>query len=287
MLKIFPRPLRRLILIVIDAWNLGSQRHLGLIAAGVAFFSILAVFPALAAVVAVWGLFADPQVVAMNMSEVAEFLPSDAFDLLNAQVQGLVSGGATQMGWATVISMGAALWSARAGMAALVQGLNAVFGHEVRGGIDHQIVSILLTLSMVGTVIVALAAGIVMPIVLELVPLGALEGRLTWLARLIAPAATILGVGIVYRYGANPTERGRPPLLSVGLFVAVALWLAVSELFAIYLTNFGTYNKVYGSIGAVIALLMWLYISAWAVLMGAALNAALEGRHKAKPASAI
>jgi membrane protein len=87
--------------------------------------------------------------------------------------------------------------------------------------------------------------------------------------------ATVLGIGLAYRYGPSITGP-RPALLSWGLLVAVLLWLAASEGFSIYLTNFGTYNKVYGSIGAIAAMLMWFYLSAWAILMGAAVNAALS-----------
>lgn len=264
--------------VIRQAWQLADQRHLGLIAAGVAFFSVLAIFPALAALVAIWGLFADPHVVAANMTDLTEFLPPQAFEILNTQVQGLVGAGASRLGWTTAISLGAALWSARAGMAALVQGINAIFGRENRGGLHHQALSLVLTLAMVGAAVVALAAGIILPIVLAFVPLGPYEAGLIGLARWsLAPAATILGIGVVYRYGPNLPGL-RPPLMSIGLAVAVLLWLAASAGFSVYLSNFANYNKVYGSIGAVVALLMWFYLSAWAVLMGAAVNAALSGR---------
>lgn len=280
MLHRLPRPLRRLLIVPVRAWQLGDQRHLGLIAAGVAFFSILAVFPALAALVAIWGFFADPHVVAANMAGLAEFLPPDAFDILDAQVQGLVGAGSGTLGWTTAISLGAALWSSRAGVAALVQGINAMFGSEQRSGIGHQAVSLALTLALVLAALVALAAGIVMPVVLAFVPMGPFEAAVLGITRwAIAPLATILGIGLVYRYGPNVTGR-RPPLLSLGLLVAVALWLLASAGFSWYLTNFANYNKVYGSIGAVIALLMWLYLSAWAVLMGAAVNAAWHQRNQ-------
>lgn len=258
-----------------QAWVLAGQRHLGLISAGVAFFAVLAIFPALAAVVAIWGLFADPHVVAANLDGLAQFLPPDAFDILNAQVTGLVGAGAGRLGWTTALSLGAALWSARAGMAALVQGINAAFGQESRSGVRHQAVALALTLAMVAAALAALAAGIVVPLVLQFLPLGPYEAGLVRLARwLIAPLVTVLGVGVVYRYGPAGRAGRRPPLLSWGLLVAVVLWLAASEGFSIYLANFGTYNKVYGAIGAVAALLMWFYLSAWAVLMGAAVNAA-------------
>lgn len=250
-----------------------AARRLGLIAAGVAFFGVLAIFPALAAVVAVWGMFADPQAVAASMADLAEFLPPDAFDILNAQVEGLVLAPPGRLGWATALSLGAALWSARAGMAALVAGVNAAFGTENRGGIRHQVAAFGLTLAMVAAALVALTAGLVLPLVLAWVPLGPFEASLLQLSRWsVAPLATIIGIGLIYRYGPNLGGR-RPPLLSLGLAVAVALWLAASEGFSIYLTNFGSYNKVYGSIGAVAALLMWVYLSAYAVLIGAAVNA--------------
>lgn len=253
--------------------DLMATRHLGLIAAGVAFFGVLAIFPALAAVIAVWGMFADPQAVAASLEDLSEFLPPDAFDILNAQVQGLVLAPPGQLGWTTALTLGAALWSARAGMAALIGGINAAFGTENRGGIRHQIVSLGLTVAMVGAALAALTAGVLVPLLLALVPLGPFEASLVQFVRwAVAPLATILGIGLIYRYGPNLTGT-RPPLLSVGLGVAVVLWLAASEGFSIYLVNFGSYNKIYGSIGALAALLMWVYLSAYAVLIGAVVNA--------------
>lgn len=254
---------------------LSGQRHLGLVAAGVAFFGALSMFPALAALVALWGLFADPAIVASNMQGLEQFLPPDAFALLNDQVQGLVAPGSSRLGWATAISLGIALWSARAGMSALVQGINAAFGQEARGNLRHQALSLLLTLAMVGAALVALATGIVVPLAVGFLPLGPFEAALIEALRWsLAPLATVLGIGLVYRYG-PAVEGPRPPLWSPGLLVAVVLWLAMSEGIRFYLTNFGSYNKVYGSIGAVAALLMWAWLSAWAILMGAAVNAAL------------
>lgn len=259
---------------------LSGQRHLGLVAAGVAFFGALSMFPALAALVALWGLFADPAIVASNMQGLEQFLPPDAFALLNDQVQGLVAPGSSRLGWATAISLGIALWSARAGMSALVQGINAAFGQEARGNLRHQALSLLLTLAMVGAALVALATGIVVPLAVGFLPLGPFEAALIEALRWsLAPLATVLGIGLVYRYG-PAVEGPRPPLWSPGLLVAVVLWLAMSEGIRFYLTNFGSYNKVYGSIGAVAALLMWAWLSAWAILMGAAVNAALAERRQ-------
>ena len=278
------RTLLSVIRIGLKAWNLSSQRHMGLIAAGVAFFAILSVFPAMAALVAVWGMFANPEVVARNLLEIADFLPPDAFRLLDDQVNGLVTAGVGRLGWATAISVGAALWSARAGMSAMVQGLNAVFDQDMRGGIWHQVVSLLLTVMMVLTAVVALAVGVVLPLLLQWLPPNPLVAVLEWVTGLpTAALAVVAGIALVYRYGPNVEPARRQPLLTPGLLVAVVLWLAVAKGFSIYLVNFGNYNKVYGSIGAVIALLMWLYLSAWTVLMGAAVNAAIADHADRRP----
>ena len=254
---------------------LSSERHIGLISAGVAFFAMLAVFPALAAVVGIWGIFADPAVVAEQMEAAADFLPPEGYAIVEAQISALVRAGSSTLGWATAVTVGAALWSARAGVSAIVSGINAIFGLPPRGGISHQITSLALTLALVGVALVAMAAGIVVPLVLAFVPLGPLEALLIRLVRWsIAPLVIIAGIGLVYRHAPNTARRLR--FLSPGLAIAVALWVAASEGFSIYLGNFGNYNQVYGSIGAVAALLMWFYISAYAILLGAAVNAALD-----------
>jgi membrane protein len=252
-----------------------SASNLGLIAAGVAFFGILAMFPALAALVALWGLFADPALVAAELEPLREILPPQAFDIVAAQISALTTAPPARSGWTTGLSLGAALWSARAGVAALVQGLNAAHGVENRGGIGHQAISVLLTLALIGVALALFAAGVVAPLVLAFLPLGALEQVAVQVARwTVLPAVTLVGLGLLFRYGPNLAGR-RPRFLSPGLWLALALWVAASEGFAFYLANFASYNAVYGSIGAVVALMMWLYVSAWAVLLGATLNAAL------------
>lgn len=278
-----PPPLRRVANVAMDAWNLSGDRHLGLIAAGIAFFAIFAVFPAIAALVAIWALFSDPLEVAMYMQELDEFLPAEAFNILNDQVMGVATAATNTLGWTTFLSLGVALWSARAGISALVQGMNAAFGLPNRGGLGHQVVALILTMMLLATALTAVAAEIVVPLVIAFAPLGAFEPLLQQLSRLpIAPAATVIGIGIIYRYGPNMAWP-KPPIFSIGQLVAVVLWLAASKGFTLYLTNFANYNKVYGSIGAVIALLMWLYLSAYSVLMGAAVNAALSERRQPPP----
>lgn len=250
--------------------------HLGLIAAGVAFFGILAAFPALAALVALWGFFADPALVAAELEPLREILPPQAFGILAGQIDALTSAPAARFGWTTALSLGVTLWSARAGVAALVQGINAVHGVENRGGIGHQAISLLLTLALIGVALALFAAGVVVPLVLALLPLGMLEQMMVQAVRwTVLPGVTLVGLGLLFRYGPNLPGARRPRFLSPGLWLALGLWVAASEGFAVYLSSFASYNAVYGAIGAVVALMMWLYVSAWAVLLGAALNAEL------------
>ncbi len=256
-------------------WRLVGERNLGLIAAGVGFFAMLAIFPAVAAIIAVWGFMADPVVIDVQMSELQRFLPTDAYGLLNGQVDALIAANESTLGWATLISTAAALWSARAGVAALIEGVNAVHGTLNRNGFFHVLASLGLTFALIGVVIVALIAVIVLPLILAFVPLGGLAGFALWVVKWgLALSMVSMGIGLVYRYGLNVTGP-RPPLLSPGLVMAVLLWALVSTGFSFYLSNFGSYNRIYGSIGAVIALLMWFYLSAYVVMLGAALNAVL------------
>ena len=254
-------------------WRYAEHRHIGLVAAGVAFFAVLSVFPGLAAIVTVWGMVADTGDVATTLEGLRAYLPPDAFDILSAQVNGLLAAPPARMGWATAFALVLALWAAKAGMAALVEGINAIFGSRRRSGLAHQIVSLALTLLMIAAALVALASGIVVPLGLAFVPLGPLETTLITAARWsVAPVITIASIGLIYRYAPN-LSGPRVPLLSRGLVVAVVLWLAASEGFSIYLSNFSNYNKVYGSIGAMAALLFWGYLSAYAILLGATVNA--------------
>lgn len=257
-----------------------EQAELDLIAAGVAFYAFLAIFPAAAAVIAIWGFLFDPNVIRQEVALIAGFLPPDAYTLINTQVEALLAVNTSSLGWATLLSTLFALWSARAGVAALIRGLNAIHHLPNRSGHWHQLRAIVLTFIIVGLVLAALVLAVVLPLIFAYMPFaeqysGALaKSNLLW--GLMAGA---MAVGLAYRLGPNyPTHR--PPLLSWGLLVALILWFLATRGFMLYLANFPSYNRVYGSIGAVAALLMWLYVSAYAVLLGAAVDAELSRRKR-------
>ncbi|MEL6841442.1 MAG: YihY/virulence factor BrkB family protein [Pseudomonadota bacterium] len=258
-------------------WTSASEKHLGLIAAGVAFFGVFGIFPGIAAVIAIFGLVADPTVIGEQLVLMEDIIPPDAYRLLSSQINRLVSAPNEALGWATFVSITLALWSCRAGVGALIGGLNAIAGQRVRNGIWQMVVAFLLTVALVSLAIVAVTAVVILPIALAFIPVATstawiLEG-VRWL---IALGVLMMGLSLLYRFGpARIGSRGR--WFTIGAFVVVILWVAASAGLSFYLTNFASYNEVYGSIGAVIGLLLWLYVSAYLILLGAALNVEVHG----------
>ena len=257
-----------------------SDNDLGLISAGVAFFGMLSLFPALAAVIAVLGLISDPAVVIAQLEEARLLLPKDVYDVIYVQVVTLVSARADTLGWAGLISLLVALWSARAGVGAMILGLNRVYGEENRHTAHHYVQALLLTIALVLVGIVALLTMVVAPVVLAFFPLGAGSA---WMAELIRYGMAIVvlfaGVGLLYRFGPNRRPK-RMQWRTFGAVVAVSSWILLSIAFSSYVSNFGNYNQVYGSIGAVIAMLIWLWISSFLVLFGGSLNAQIDLRRQ-------
>ncbi|MEL7126353.1 MAG: YihY/virulence factor BrkB family protein [Pseudomonadota bacterium] len=264
--------------------HLNEEKRLGLIAAGVAFYAILAVFPGIAATIALWGIIGDPALALAQMEEFQALIPADVYRLLAGQLVKLSTTDGLTLGWASLLSFGFALWSARAGVAALMQGLNAIYDAPNRSGLSHYIRALLLTLSLIGVLLVAMGCIVVLPVVLAYLPLGPWANLGVELVRwCVGIAVLVAGFAVIYRLGPN-LQGARPRLISPGALFAVVGWLAASTGFSIYLQNFGNYNEVYGSLGAVIVMLMWLFISAYLVLLGGALNAELARARRAKHA---
>ena len=173
-------------------------------------------------------------------------------------------------------------WSARAGVAALMQGLNAIYDAPNRSGLSHYLRAFVLTFSLIGVMLVAMACIVVLPVVLAYLPLGPWVNLgvdvLRWC---VGVAVLVAGFAVIYRLGPN-LQGARQRLISPGALFAVVGWLAASTGFSVYLQNFGRYNEIYGSLGAVIVMLMWLFISAYLVLLGGALNAELARARQAR-----
>ncbi len=278
--------LRRILKPVRPIWKVGvgvsnaiAERNLDLIAAGVAFYAMFAVFPTVAAIIALWGFLADPDIVEDQLLMLRAFVPEDGFSLLARQVDRLIIANDSTLGWATLISTGVALWSTRAGVAALTRGLNAAYGTVPRFGVRGIFWTLFLTGLLVTVALLTLASIVVLPVLLTVFPTGRFTAAVLTVGQWTLTGGVALGtVGLLYRYA--PNHRGRRPRwLSVGAILAMVVGAGASAAFTIYLRNFGSYNEIYGSIGAVIALLMWFFISALSILLGAAVNAEIDERY--------
>lgn len=254
-------------------YKVSDQRNIGLIAAGVAFFALLAIFPGLAALIAIFGFFADPLVIQDQMALLSDLMPPAAHTLLTNQVTRLVWSGDGTLGLTSIASTLVALFLARRGVDALLKGLNTVYGGQKRGGLAQAIAVLVITLGMIFVGVIALLAVLVVPVVLTFFPLGGVAGWLALLARwAIALGLIALWLWVFYRIGPNRPAKALWP----GLLTALVLWIFASAGFSFYIGNFSNYNEVYGSIGAVVALLTWFYLSAYVVLLGGVVNALLD-----------
>jgi membrane protein len=271
--------LRALWSFVVAVWTRVAEGHFALIAAGVAFYAMFAVFPGLTATIAIWSMVADPGVIANYLAVAERFLPPEAATLVHDQVFALMNAPKVAVGWATLVSLVIAVYSARAGVSALIQGLDVVHRARPRNWAWGWAVDFIMTGALIGALIVALVTIVVVPIGLSYVTLGTFG---TWLTSVLPWGAMFLLVltclSILYRFGPNVPGGFRSPWITVGVLVATLAWSGVSMGFSAYLANFNSYNRIYGSIGAVIILMTWLYLSVWAVLLGGAINAEMDER---------
>lgn len=259
-----------------DGFKQIADTNLALVSAGVGFFGMLSLFPAIAALIALLSLFAEPDVVVSQLEQMKGLLPRDVYAIVNEQIVSLVTTSSDTLGWAGVISIAAALWSVRAGVAAMMTGLNAVHGEKNRNTASHYFRAFLLAMALVGVGIVSVVTLVIAPVILAFFPLGGIAGIMAEATRwAVAISVLLAGVSVLYRFGPN---RGKPEQRSIkaGAIVAVATWAGLSVLFSYYVANFGNYNQIYGSIGAVIAMLIWLWLSSFLILLGAVVNAQVE-----------
>ena len=254
----------------------GEDRLLA-VAAGVVFYGLLALFPAVTALVSLYGLFADPSTIREHISLAAAFLPGGAIEILQEQVNRITSKGETKLGLASLFGLGLAIWSANAGMKAVIDALNVIYDEkEKRGFIKLNLVSLAFTLGAIAVILLAIGAVVVAPLVFSLVGLGGMSETLLrvlrWPALLLV---VMLGLAVLYQFGPSRDEA-RWQWLSVGSVFAAIAWLASSALLSWYLENFADYDATYGSLGAAIGLMMWMWVSAIVILFGAELNSEIE-----------
>ena len=254
-----------------------SEHRLLTEAAGITFYALLALFPALAALVSIYGLFANPATISDQLTAVSGVVPSGGMQIITDQVHSLASNASTALGFGAVIGLTTSLWSSNQGTKALFDALNVVYGEkEKRGFLLRTAVTLAFTLGGLLFVVVALVAVVAVPVALNFVGLGGIGTLLLrvlrWPAVLVVLAALL---SLIYRFGPS-RQRARWRWVSWGGGFAALAWVLVSLAFSWYVASFGSYNKTYGTLGAAVGFMTWIWISAAVVLVGGEVNAEME-----------
>jgi membrane protein len=247
------------------------------IAAGVTFYTLLALFPAVAALVAIYGLFTDPMSITAEFERAKGILPYGAADIIGGQLQAVAAKDSSTLGITFGVSLLLSLWSANSGTKALLDALNVAYGEEEkRSFIKLNAVSLAMTLGGLVFVVVALGAFVALPVILNYVPLGPLAawgisiGRWVLMTGLLA-----LALAVLYRFGPSRAEP-KWRWISVGSVMAAVLWGVASGALSLYASHFANYDKTYGSLGGVIGFMFWIWVSVIVILAGAEVNAEIE-----------
>lgn len=262
--------------VVKRAWAEAKADNVPMLAGGVAFFAFLALFPAMIALISVWGLVVGPDDASAQAESLTEGLPSEAAEIITTQMESVASQD-SGLGIALVISVLLALWSASGGTANLVKAVNVAYDEEdSRGFVKLRALALALTIGAIVFLIVSVGLVAVVPPVLDGLGLGVVGTVLAQAARWVLLVVLVAAaLAVVYRFA---PDRDDPKLrwASLGAVVATVLWLLGSIAFSLYVSNFGSYGETYGAIAGVAILMLWLYLTAYIVLLGAEINAETE-----------
>jgi len=254
-----------------------DNNHLSITAAGIAYFALLAVFPGLAALVSLYGLFSDPMMVQQQLASVKTIIPPEAYTIIEGQLHTIAAQpqGTLSFGFAGGLLL--TLFSANKGVITMIEAMNIVYEEEeTRGFIKLNLLSLFYTFVMILIIVISIVIIVIAPAVLAFLPVpGMVEALVKYLPWPFLAAIIVLLLNFTYCYFPN-RRRAKWRWITYGSIVAALVWILASVLFSFYVNNFGDFNKTYGSVGAVVVLMMWFYISAFIVLLGGTLNAETE-----------
>lgn len=262
------------------AWRVvraARRDRITILAAGVAFYALLALFPTIAAVISLWGLLFDPYEAGQQLYEISRFMPPDAAKLIDQQAQQVVESAESGNLMATLVGLLIAMFIASKGVAVLVMGLNVVYGETEKRSLLHRgTVLVSLTFGLIVMTLVSLGFIAIVPVLVDALaidpPLDKILQWLRWPALLVLMSALI---ALLYRFA--PYRRSAQwRWLSYGTLLATLMWLLGSGGLSLYVRYFTTFSELYGSLGAVVALMMWFWLSAFVVLFGAEVNSEME-----------
>jgi membrane protein len=273
--------------IVLEIYEAMSQDRLLAVAAGIVFFGLLALFPGITAFVSFYGLFATPSTISDHLALAAGIMPAGAYTIVQEQVARILAKGDTQLSVAFLAGTAVAVWSANAGMKAMMDALNVIYGvPETRGFFRLNAISLALTLGAFALLLAAIAGIVVFPLVMAIFGIDGLTESLVPLLRWPALLVGILlALSVLYRFGPAP-HGARWRWITPGSVFAAIAWVLGSGLLSWYLANFANYDATYGSLGAAMGLMMWMWMSSTVVLLGAQFNVVLD-RRAAQAASLI
>ncbi|HET8865760.1 MAG TPA: YihY/virulence factor BrkB family protein [Gracilimonas sp.] len=261
--------------------------HISIVSAGVAFYFFLSLFPTLIAAISIFGLVMEPAEIQQQISEVAHILPDQSSEMISNILEGITEKSSKSLGWSLVWSILFSLFTAMQGTKAVFEGINVAYDEiDERGFFKYNGLTLLFTLGGILIGIISAALVIVFPAIIQSIdiPASGVEKIIPWL-RWPVLALIVMGV-LAITYKIAP-DRRNPQFswVSWGAVIATVLWVAGSGLFSFYISNFGTYDKMYGSFSAVIILMLWFYITAYVTLLGAEINSEME--HQTRKDSTI
>jgi membrane protein len=264
-------------MIVKRAWKETKDDNVPLLAAGVAFYAFLALFPGLIALITLYGLVADPATVQEQIEELSQALPPETATLIADQLREITSADSGSLGIGLIVSLLAALFSASGGVQNMMKAINLAYDEdETRGFVKLRGTALLLTLGAVVFLVVSVGLVAVTPVVLDRLPLGVVGEVFGHIARWVGLVVfAIIALAVLYRYA---PDRDNPKFIwtSVGSTAATVLWVIGSAGFSLYVSNFGKYGKTYGALAGVVVLLLWLFLTSYIVLFGSEVNAEAE-----------
>ncbi len=258
-----------------------SDDNLSMLAAGIAYYAMLAIFPGIVALVSIYGLIASPEQVQQQLSQLSGVLPKSAYAVLSDYLGATAARSSSALSWGLILGIGGALWSASAGVAALIKAVNIAYDVEdTRGFVRLRALSIVLTFALLIFMVLAVLLIAILPGVFGFLGLGGIYSTLlTWARWPLLGLLAVVGIAVLYRLAlAHRGEQARRGGFHWGALVATLLWIGGSLLFSLYASNFGKFGETYGGLAGAIVLMLWFFVSAFAILLGAELNAALRNR---------
>ncbi|MBP0437660.1 YihY/virulence factor BrkB family protein [Tianweitania sediminis] len=262
-------------------YNEFSNDRVTLIAAAVTYYLLLSMFPTLAAFVSVYGLFADPATVSDHLNMLSAIVPEGGMSIIQEQVTSLASGGGTKLGFALLVSLAIALWSASSGVKTMFEAMNVAYDEtEKRGYIKLSLVALaFIAAGLVGGILL-IGAAVVVPILLSVIGLGS---GMEWLVQIgsyvVLALILMTAIAALYRWGPS-RQNAKWVWITPGAVLSVVVIIIISILFSWYAANFANYDETYGSLGGLIAMLTWMWISVTVLIGGAELNAEAERQTK-------